>query len=159
MTKAHSTPPRIACEPGLVTDHDRPEPDPKSTAAEHPRIVGLVHEHHRPKRAQTSIVTSLCRVQLPRIEGRTEPPAPEPALSFDGQLDLRGVSKVRADARSPLAVIAVVLIVLFIVAGVVLVARGGDTRGAEPRREDLGRCTERIQRTEVIERTCARDGS
>jgi hypothetical protein len=53
-------------------------------------------------------------------------PSPEPALSFDGQLDLRGVSKVRADARTPLGVVAVVLIVLIVVAGIVLVAwRGG----------------------------------
>jgi hypothetical protein len=121
----------------LVTE--RSEPTVKSPPVEAPRIV--VSMDHQ------------------RIEARTEPPAPEPALSFDGQLDLRGVSKVRADARSPLAVVAVVLIVLFVVAGVVLIARSGGRQREEPHREDLGRCTERIQRTEVIERTCARDDS
>jgi hypothetical protein len=125
--------------------------------------VGLVNEHPRPKPAQTSTVTELIelrRVEFSRIEGRTEPSAPEPALSFDGQLEVRGVSsKIRADARSPLAIVAVVLIVLIFVAGAVLVARGGGTSREDPRREDLGRCTERIQRTEVIEWTCARDGS
>lgn len=132
-----------------------PDTAPISTVAEPPRIVERVNEHARPKPAATSIVLGLTRVGgcLAPV-----PPEPEPALSFDGQLNLRGVSKVRADARSPLAVVAVVLIVLFIVAGVVLVARGG-TQREEFRREDLGRCTERIQRTEFIERTCVRDGS
>lgn len=40
-----------------------------------------------------------------------------------------------------------------------LIARGGGTTRDDPRREDLGRWTERIQCIEVIERTCARDGS
>jgi hypothetical protein len=52
-----------------------------------------------------------------------------------------------------------VLIVFFAMVGAVLIARSGGTPREEPRREDLGRGTERIQRTEVIERTCARDGS
>jgi hypothetical protein len=131
---------------------ERPNPATESTVTELPRIVGLVNEHHRPEPAATI-------AELPRTERRAEPPAPEPELSFGGQLDLRGVSKARADARSPLAIVAVVLIVLFIVAGVVLVARSGGTRREEPPREELGRCTERIHRTEVIERTCSRDGS
>lgn len=162
---AISTPRPPAGEPDAMRTHDQPGPRPgpldthtKSTVAEPPRIVGLVNEHHHPERAPT--VAELPRTEPPRIERRTELPAPEPALSFDGQLDLRGVSsKVRADARSPLAVVAVVLIVLFIVAGAVLIARGGGTSREAPGRKDLGRCTERIQRTEVVERTCTRDGS
>jgi hypothetical protein len=47
----------------------------------------------------------------------------EPALSFECQLDLRGANKVSACARTSIAVVAVVLIVFFIIAGVVLVAR------------------------------------
>lgn len=120
------------------------------------RPVRIAHVTHREGAGQPPEVLLRIVAELPNIERRTEPSARAPALSFDGQLDLRGVSKVRADARSPLAVVAVVLIVLFIVAGVVLVARSSGTRREEPRREDLGRCIERI---EVIEMTCTRDGS
>lgn len=34
-----------------------------------------------------------------------------------------------------------------------------EPRRGEPHREGLGQCTEHIQRTEVIERTCVRTGS
>jgi hypothetical protein len=145
----------------------RSKPDLKSTVAElarndrHAEPPAPVPELSLNGPEPPPTITELHRTKLPPlIEGRTKPPAPEPALSFDGQLELRGVSsKVRADARSPLAIVTVVLIILIIVAGAVLVASGGGTWRGDPRREDLGRCTERIQRTEIIERTCARDGS
>ena len=44
---------------------------------------------------------------------------------------------------------------MIIMTGKVLIARSGPPR-EEPRREELGRYTEHIQRTEVIMRTCAR---
>jgi len=47
----------------------------------------------------------------------------EVALSFDGEFNLRGITRVRADARSPLAIIAVAFIIVIIVAGAVLIAR------------------------------------
>lgn len=71
--------------------------------------------------------------ELRRIEGRTEPSSPEPALLFDGHFKLPGVSSnIRADVRSPLAIIALVSIVLIIVAGGVLVARGAARRASTP---------------------------
>lgn len=66
--------------------------------------------------------------ELPRIEGRTEPPAAEPELSFRARVEPHGGgAEVVARARTRIGVIAVscVLIVFFIVAGVVLVARNG----------------------------------
>jgi hypothetical protein len=113
-----------------------------------PRTVGLANE---PPRRETALPAA---ASLP-IEWPSEPPAPE-ELSVDAQL---GGMKVRAGARSPLAIVAVVLIVLIIVVGKVLIARTGGTSREELRREELGRCTERIQRTELIERPYARDGS
>jgi len=88
--------------------------------------------------------------RFPHRGGAHQPPEvlgicrPEPALSFECQLDLRGANKVSACARTSIAVVAIVLIVFFIVAGVVLVARGEGSR-PEERHEELGRCTERIQ--------------
>jgi hypothetical protein len=97
----------------------------------------------------------------PGVEDSTEPPVPE--LSLRARVESHGNAEIWARARTRLGVIAVscVLIVFFIMVGAVLIARsGGSTRRREePHREELGRCTERIQRTEVIEWTCARDGS
>jgi len=115
--------------------------------------VDLVHEHHRRKPAPTI-------AELPRIEGRTEPHAPVappmPSLALEAE---HGKSKLRAFALSRFSIGALVLIVLIIVAGKVLIARSGGTSRENPHREDRGRYIERIQRTEVIERTCERDGS
>lgn len=82
-----------------------------------------------------------------------------PALALEGELDLRGKSKLRALACSPLAIIAVVLIVLIIVAGKVLIAWHDGAQREDLRRPASGRCTERTERIERIERTCERDGS
>ena len=79
--------------------------------------------------------------------------APRPTLALQGELDLRGKSKLRTVAYSPLAIIAVVLIVLIIVAGKVLIAWPDGAQREDSRRPASGRCTERI------ERTCERGGS
>jgi hypothetical protein len=115
--------------------------------------VGLVHEH-RPKAAAAPIVT-----EIPRIEGRAAPPAPEPALAVDElsvDAELRGV-KVRAGARGAgIEALQRVLIVLILVAGAVAIVRSFVMSPESPRRPD--RCTE-LSHTEGIERKCARDGS
>jgi len=82
---------------------------------------------------------------------------PEPELSFGARLDAQGVSEVRAGARGAPAIVAMarVLIVLFIVAGAVVIAMELRTPREDPRRQ--GPCTERIERTEYIEQTCTRD--
>jgi hypothetical protein len=136
--------------------------------AELPRLVGLVTEDPRPKPAPTSTVP-----ELPRIAGRVESPAAEPApapepaptaepeLSFRARVEPHGSgAEVVARARTRIGVIGVscVLIVFFIVAGVVLVARTGAAQREDPQRPDLGRCTKRIERTERTELTCTRDG-
>ena len=120
-------------EPGLVSDHDRPEPACKSTVTEVPRIVGLVHDP-RPKPAPII-------AELPRIEARAAPPAPAvDELSVDAEL--RGV-KVRAGARGAgIAALQHVLIVLIVVAGAVAIVRSFVMSPEAPRRPDLGRCTE-----------------
>jgi hypothetical protein len=131
-----------------VSDHNRPEPPCKSTVTELPRIVGLVH-HPRSKPPPTI-------AERPRIESCTEPPAAEPELSFRARVEPHGGgAELVARARTRIGVIAVscVLIVFFIVAGVVLVARSGVAQREDSRRS--GRCTEHIER---IERTCTRDG-
>lgn len=145
-----------------MSDQHPPDPDPISTVAEPPRIVELVTEPPRPKPAAASTV-----LELPRVVGRLAPltPEPEPALSFGARIDPRGVSEVRAGPHGAPAIVALarVLIVLFLVAGAVVIAvvigMGLRTPREDHRRQDLGRCTERIERTEVIERTCTRDGS
>lgn len=112
-----------------MSDHDHPEPTVKPPPVEAPRIV-VPMDHH----------------------------PPEPELSLHARLEPDGSgAEVSARARSRIGVIAVscVLIVFFIVAGVVLVARSG---GAQRRRVDPGRCTERIERIERTVRTCERDG-
>jgi hypothetical protein len=83
---------------------------------------------------------------------------PEPALSFGARVDPQGVSEVRAGARGAPAIVAMarVLIVLFIAAGAVVIGMLLRTPREDPRR--CGPCTERIERTEYIERMCARDG-
>lgn len=135
-----------------MSDHDPPAPDRKSTVTELPRIVGLVHEH-RPKPAAAPTVT-----ELPRIEGRAAPPALAPALApsvdeLSVDAELRGV-KVRAGARGAgIAALQRVLIVFILVAGAVAIVRSFAMSPEAPRRPDLGRCTE------GIERRCARDGS
>jgi hypothetical protein len=50
---------------------------------------------------------------------------PEPELSFSARVDPQGVSEVRAAARGASAIVAIarVLIVLFIVAGAVVIVR------------------------------------
>jgi len=140
-----------------VSDHP-PVPAPISTVAEAPRKLDLVTEPHRPEPTVQSP-----RAEAPRIVVPMDPHPPEPELSFRARLEPDGSgAEVSARARSRIGVIAVscVLIVFFVMVGAVLIARsGGDVQRAEPHREDRGRCTERIQRTEVIERTCARDGS
>jgi hypothetical protein len=93
-----------------------------------------------------------------RIGRRAEPPAPEAALAFEGEIDLRGKSKLRALACSPLAIVAVLLIVLIIVTGKVLIAWHDGVQREVPRRQNLGRCTEHIERIEHTEWTCTRDG-
>jgi hypothetical protein len=114
-----------------------------------------VSDHDPPAPARKSTVT-----ELPRIEGRTEPPAPEPApsvdeLSVDAQL--RGM-KVRAGARGAgIAALQRVLIVLVLVAGAVAIVRIVTSPEAR-RRRDVGLCTEHSP-PEGIERMCARDGS
>jgi hypothetical protein len=134
-----------------------PDPVPISTVAEPSPIENLATKHRHPEPAPT--VAELPRTELPRVERRTEPPAAE--LSFRARVEPHGSAEVSARARSKIGVIAVscVLIVFFIVAGIVLVTRSGGAQREQLRREDLGRCTERMQRTEVIERTCTRDGS
>jgi hypothetical protein len=89
-------------------------------------------------------------------------PAAKPELLFDGHFDIRGISKVRAGAHGPLAVSALAVVLIVLVVGVVVVARTSGISGMrreDSRRRDFDRCTERIQRTEVIERSCARDDS
>jgi hypothetical protein len=84
---------------------------------------------------------------------------PEPELSFRARLEPDGSgAEVSARARSRIGGVAAscVLIVFFIVAGVVLVARTGGAQREDPRRLGPARCTERIER---IDRTCERDGS
>jgi hypothetical protein len=143
-----------------VSDHHPPDPDPISPVAAPPRIVGP--EDPRPKPAPTSTVP-----ELPRIAGRAEPPAAEPPpatepeLSFRARVEPHGNgAEVVARARTRIGVIAVscVLIVFFIVAGVVLVARSGAAQREDPRQPDLGRCTQHIERIERTEWTCTRDG-
>jgi hypothetical protein len=86
-----------------------------------------VIEDSRPKPAATSTVHELSRtagrrgppapeseLSLARIERRTEPAAPGPELALEAEL---GKSKLRALACSPLAIVAVVLIVLIIMTG------------------------------------------
>lgn len=139
-----------------MSDQHPPDPNPTSTVAGPPRIVGLVIEDPRPKPAPTSTVP-----ELPRIAGRAELPAAEPApaaepeLSFRARVAPHGSGEVVAHARIRIGVIAVscVLIVFFIVAGVVLVARSGAAQREDSRHS--GRCTERIERTEL---TCTCDG-
>lgn len=100
-------------------------------------------------------------IEAPRIVVPLDHRPPEPELSFRARLEPDGSgAEVSARAHSRIGVIAVscVLIVFFIVAGVVLVARRGTPR-EDPRRQDLGRCIERIERIERTERTCERDGS
>lgn len=87
---------------------------------------------------------------------RSEPPAPEPELSLDGELGLRGVGKVRGGggARGTPAIVALhrVLIVLGVVVALVVGAVAIVVRAPreELRRPDLGRCTEHIERTPSI---------
>jgi len=123
-----------------VSDHDPPATACKSTVTEHPRIVGLMNEHPRPVPAPTV-------AELARIERRTELPAPGPALALEAEL---GKSKLRALACSPLAIVAVVLIVLIIMTGKVLIAWHEGAQREVPGRPDLARCPEW---------TCTRDGS
>ena len=142
-----------------MSDQHPTYPNPISTVAGPPRIVGLVIEDPRPKPAPTSTVP-----ELPRIAGRAELPAAEPApaaepeLSFRARVEPHGSGEVVAHARSRIGVIAVscVLIVFFIVAGVVLVARSGAAQREDSRHS--GRCTEHIERIERTELTCTRDG-
>jgi hypothetical protein len=157
-----------------VSDHP-PVPAPISTAAEAPRKLELVTEPHRPEPTVQSPRVEAPRIvvamdphppeppepalSFARVEHRIERPAPGPALALEGELDLRGKSKLRALASSPLAIIAVVLIVLIIVAGKVLIAWHDSAQREDPRRPASGRCTERIERIERTERTCERDGS
>lgn len=126
------------------------KPASKSRVTPLHRTMGLANEPPRREAARPA-------AESRPIERPTEPPASE-ELSVDAQLC--GM-KVRAGARSPLAICAVVLIVLILVVGViardVLTDRGGTSR-EDLRRENLGRCIERPA-TEVIGRTCARDGS
>lgn len=156
---AISPPPRIACEPGLVSNHDRPEPAPKSTATELPRIVDLVNEHHRPEPALT--VAQLPRTELPRIDGRTEPTAPEPTRSVDElavDAEVRGV-KLRGGARGAgIRALERVLIVLIVVAGAVAIVRSLVT-SPDARRPDVGRCIERPNIEGIERKLCAHDGS
>jgi hypothetical protein len=124
-----------------VSDEPPPDPGPISTVAEPPRIVELVTEPPRPKPAASTVL------ELPRVVGRLAPftPEPEPALSFGARIDPRGVSEVRAGARGAPAIVALarVLIVLFLVAGAVVIAvvigMGLRTPREDPRRQDLGR--------------------
>ena len=113
--------------------------------------------------------------ELAHIERRTGPPAPEPALSL-ARIERRpklpapgpapalaleaelGKSKLRALACSPLAIVAVVLIVLIIMTGKVLIAWHDGAQREVPRRPDLGRCPEHVEHIERTEWTCTRDG-
>jgi len=128
----------------LVTEHHRPEPTVLSPRVEAPRIVVAVDPH--PPEPALSIA-------------RAELPAPAPALAIEGELNLRGTSKLRALACSPLAIIAVVVIVLIVVTGKVLIAWHDGAQREDLRRPASGRCTERTERIERIERTCEPDGS
>ena len=132
-----------------------------STVAWLLRTVGLMNGHPRPEPTPTV-------AELPRRAG---PPAPEPELSLGGELDVPGIGKVRGTggARGTPAIVALhrVLIVLGVVVAVVvgavaIVAIVVRAPREEPRRLDLGQCTEHIERTphvEYIERTCTHDGS
>jgi hypothetical protein len=138
-----------------VSDHP-PVPAPISTVAKPSRTVELVNDHDPPEPTLESTP-----VEAPRIVVPMDHHPPEPELSFRARVEPDGSgAEVSARARSRIGVIAVscVLIVFFIVAGVVLVARSGAQR-EDPRRQNLGRCTERIERIERTERTCERDGS
>jgi hypothetical protein len=165
--------PLPSCTVELVTDHDpvrtvksatvqELEQPSKSTVADGARVVGLVSEKHRSK-PPTPAVTEPLRVEPARTDAWPEPIAraarpltPAPELSFDGQLDLRGM-KVRADARGPgTKAMQRVLIVFILVAGAVMIVRSIQAPPKARGHED--RCTERTQRTEVIERTCVGDG-
>jgi sugar phosphate permease len=96
---------------------------------------------------------------------------PDPELSFDGRIDIQGVSKVRAGARGTPAIVALqrVLIILGVVVAlvagavaIVAVVMAARAQREDPQRQGLGRCTEHIERTEhteYIERTCTRAGS
>ena len=129
-----------------------PEPDPISTVHAPARIVGPVSEHHRPKSAPISIVREPA--------ARHERPEPVPELSLGARVEPQGVRRGHARARGTLAIVA--LMVLFVVAGAVAIVREVHTPPSEPRRQELGRCTEHIERTphtEYIERTCTRNGS
>jgi hypothetical protein len=153
-----------------VSDQHPPVPAPISTGGRAPRLVRLVTEDSRLKPAPTSTETP----PTPSVERRTEPPAakPEPPaveseLSLNNDLDLPGVGKVRAGGRArgtpAIEVLQCVAIVVAIVVGVVVIAAIiARTRREEPRRPDLGRCTEHIERTphaEYIGRTCISTGS
>jgi hypothetical protein len=137
-----------------------------STAPEPTRIVGLVSEHRRPKPGQIPIVTDVTEPEPARRVSVNEHDRPEPApeLSFGLRVESQGAGQVRAGAHGKPAIVALqrVLIALVLVAGAMAIVRSLRTSPEQPRRPDLGRCTEHIERTphtEYIERTCTRAGS
>jgi hypothetical protein len=81
---------------------------------------------------------------------------PEPELSFRARVDAQGVSEVRVGARGAPAIVAItrVLIVLFIVAGAVVIGMVLRTPRENPPR--CGPRTERMERAEHVEWMCAR---
>lgn len=146
-----------------MSDHP-PVPAPISTVTETPRKLDLVTEPHRPEPTVQSP-----SIEAPRIVAPVNPRPPEPELSLGGELDLPGVGKIRGAgaARGTLPILAlhrlliVLGVVVALVAGAVaIVAIVVRAPGEHPRRPDLGRCTEHIERTphaEYIERTCEGD--
>jgi len=120
------------------------------------RKLDPVSEHYRPKSGPIAIVPE----PAARPARELDRPEPVPELSLGARVEPHGASQGHARARGTLAIVA--LMVLFVVGGALAVVRELRTSPPEPRRQDLGRCTEHIERTphtEYIERTCTRDGS
>jgi hypothetical protein len=152
---------RIQSSTQIPRKESTPRPDEPCMRARHSH--GTAHRPLRPlpasrrlieAEAATSSVTEPARAAcVVGLAGEH----PEPELSFGARLDAQGVSEVRAGARGAPAIVAMVrvLIVLFIVAGAVVIAMELRTPREGPRRQ--GPCTERIERTEYIERMCARN--
>lgn len=114
-----------------------------------------VSNHDRPEPGRISTVH-----EPASLERELDRPEPVPELSLGARIEPHRASQGHARARGTLAVVA--LMVLFVVGGAVAIVRELRTSPPETRRQDLGRCTEHIERTphtEYIERTCTRDGS
>jgi hypothetical protein len=128
----------------LMAQHP-PDPDPISTVAESPRIVGLVVKD----KPGPIVIAPEPAADLVNAPARSEP---TPELTFGARVGPQGARVVTLRALGTPAV------VLLLIAVVVRILTGGVTDLVrELRRPDAGRCTEHIERTthtEYIERTC-----